>query len=223
MQENIPLNVIRPPSEIRDIIKKTAWYVSKKGLEFEFKIKENELNNVKFSFLNSNDPYHDYYIHYRTSLFSRNYDDSSLPRPAIFPTTTSDLTIEKPNFTNYVLSLVDIDNSLIASLHLSNSKNRKFNFFLQMSHDFYSRLMHPNTYKLDRKSVLISFLTLSRQEYMNRKLKPENGRTIDVSNLSIVGYVDSYDFDLNKSSNALMKNDLLGISSEERSKIFNKS
>ena len=223
MEENLPTNVIRPPSEIRDVIKKTAWYVAKKGIEFEYKIKENELNNVKFSFLNSNDPYHNYYTYYRAFLLSKNLDDPALSVPISLPTSVSELSVEKVNYANYIHSLIDIDNSLIASLYLSNSKNHRFNFFLQMSSNFYSRLTHTDSYRRDRKSTLISFLTLSRRNYLDSQLGKENRKRIDVSNLSIVGYVDSHDFDLIKSINALMKNDLLGISGEERSKIYNNS
>ena len=42
------------------IIDKTASFVARNGPEFETRIK-NEQNNVKFSFLQSNDPFHPYY------------------------------------------------------------------------------------------------------------------------------------------------------------------
>lgn len=53
--------LIIPPHEIRIIVDKTAVFVAKNGPVFEERIYEKERNNPKFSFLNSNDPYHPYY------------------------------------------------------------------------------------------------------------------------------------------------------------------
>lgn len=36
---------------------------SRNGPEFEARIRQNEINNPKFNFLNPNDPYHAYYRH----------------------------------------------------------------------------------------------------------------------------------------------------------------
>lgn len=42
----------------------TKWFVSyRNGPEFEARIRQNEINNPKFNFLNPNDPYHAYYRH----------------------------------------------------------------------------------------------------------------------------------------------------------------
>jgi hypothetical protein len=222
MQEN-PTNIIKPPTEIRDIIKKTAWYVSKKGLEFEYKIKENELNSSKFSFLNSNDPYHDYYIHYRTNLLAKNLDTTPSNIPAGLQPIVPEYYNEGLNYSNYILSLADIDSSLISSLYFCGAKNHKFNSFIQMSCNFYSSLSHPELLKQSKKSTLLYLLSLSRRDYMDNRTKlDQNGGKLDLSNLNIIGYVDSHDFDLIKSINALMKNDLLGANSEERSKIYNR-
>lgn len=40
---------------------KTATFVARNGQEFEARIRKNELNNPKFNFLNTGDPYHAYY------------------------------------------------------------------------------------------------------------------------------------------------------------------
>src|SRR5437879_4330522 len=98
MEENLPSNIIRPPSEIRDVIKKTAWYVAKKGIEFEYKIKENELNNLKFSFLNSNDPYYNYYSYYRASLLSKKHDETALSVSISLPTPAPEMSFEKLSY-----------------------------------------------------------------------------------------------------------------------------
>ena len=57
------LNIIFPPPEVRNIVDKTASFVARNGPEFEQRIKQNEINNPKFNFLNNGDPYHAYYQH----------------------------------------------------------------------------------------------------------------------------------------------------------------
>jgi len=44
-----------------DIVDKTASFVARNGPEFEARIRQNELGNPKFNFLNFGDPYHAYY------------------------------------------------------------------------------------------------------------------------------------------------------------------
>lgn len=46
-----------------DIVDKTASFVARNGPEFEARIRQNELGNPKFNFLNAGDPYHAYYQH----------------------------------------------------------------------------------------------------------------------------------------------------------------
>ena len=53
--------IIYPPPEVRNIVDKTASFVARNGVEFEQRIKQNEINNPKFNFLNGGDPYHAYY------------------------------------------------------------------------------------------------------------------------------------------------------------------
>jgi len=55
--------IIYPPPEVRNIVDKTAGFVARNGMEFEQRIKQNEINNPKFNFLNPGDPYHAYYQH----------------------------------------------------------------------------------------------------------------------------------------------------------------
>lgn len=57
------IGIIYPPPEVRSIVDKTATFVARNGPEFEEKIRQNEINNVKFNFLNPSDPYHGYYQH----------------------------------------------------------------------------------------------------------------------------------------------------------------
>ena len=55
------LDFILPPPDARGIVDKTAEFVAKNGPEFEAKIKEKQGADVKFSFLEPDDPYHAYY------------------------------------------------------------------------------------------------------------------------------------------------------------------
>lgn len=53
--------MIVPPPEIRRIVEKTAEYYLRGGRALEDKIRVENAANVKFAFLNPNDPYHPYY------------------------------------------------------------------------------------------------------------------------------------------------------------------
>lgn len=52
-----------PNTILTDIVDKTANFVARNGPEFESRIRQNELGNPKFNFLNFGDPYHAYYQH----------------------------------------------------------------------------------------------------------------------------------------------------------------
>ncbi|KAG2320311.1 hypothetical protein Bca52824_013524 [Brassica carinata] len=53
--------MIEPRPDCRHILERTALLVSKKGLEMETKIRNCNLRNKKFNFLNSSDPCHAFY------------------------------------------------------------------------------------------------------------------------------------------------------------------
>lgn len=57
------IGIIYPPPELRNIVDKTAGFVARNGPDFEARIRQNEINNAKFNFLNPGDPYHAYYEH----------------------------------------------------------------------------------------------------------------------------------------------------------------
>lgn len=71
------IGIIYPPPEVRNIVDKTANFVARNGPEFEERIRANEANNVKFNFLNPNDPYHAYYQHKK-----REFHESDQQAPA---------------------------------------------------------------------------------------------------------------------------------------------
>ena len=60
-QSNQKIGIIYPPPEVRNIVDKTASFVARNGPDFESRIRQNEINNPKFNFLNPTDPYHAYY------------------------------------------------------------------------------------------------------------------------------------------------------------------
>ncbi|GAM22402.1 hypothetical protein SAMD00019534_055770 [Acytostelium subglobosum LB1] len=51
-----------PPADIKGYIEKTAEFAAKFGESFEKKVKDKEKNNPKFSFLNADDQFHQYYL-----------------------------------------------------------------------------------------------------------------------------------------------------------------
>jgi len=63
MVADAEIPIIHPPPEVKNIVDKTAGFVARNGVEFETRIKQNEINNPKFNFLNPGDPYHAYYKH----------------------------------------------------------------------------------------------------------------------------------------------------------------
>lgn len=50
-----------PPQKLKDVVDRTATYVAKNGAALEERIKSQQLNNPKFSFLFKGDPFHLYY------------------------------------------------------------------------------------------------------------------------------------------------------------------
>ncbi|XP_075976034.1 splicing factor 3a subunit 1 isoform X2 [Anticarsia gemmatalis] len=75
------IGIIYPPPEVRNIVDKTASFVARNGPEFEARIRQNELGNPKFNFLNSGDPYHAYYQHKVKEIREGKGPDPSVPTP----------------------------------------------------------------------------------------------------------------------------------------------
>ncbi|XP_045767260.1 splicing factor 3A subunit 1 [Maniola jurtina] len=76
------IGIIYPPPEVRNIVDKTASFVARNGPEFEARIRQNELGNPKFNFLNSGDPYHAYYQHKVKEIREGKGTDTIVPSPA---------------------------------------------------------------------------------------------------------------------------------------------
>ncbi|CAH8288480.1 unnamed protein product [Schistosoma rodhaini] len=71
------IGIIYPPPEVRNIVDKTASFVARNGPDFESRIRQNEISNPKFNFLNPADPYHAYYQHK-----VREFAEGRTPEPA---------------------------------------------------------------------------------------------------------------------------------------------
>ncbi|TRY61622.1 hypothetical protein TCAL_09101 [Tigriopus californicus] len=83
------VGIIYPPPEVRNIVDKTASFVARNGPEFELRIRQNEVNNPKFNFLNSGDPYHAYYQHRVKEIREGKDDPPPQEKPAKSSTTTA--------------------------------------------------------------------------------------------------------------------------------------
>ncbi|CAH8614424.1 unnamed protein product [Schistosoma intercalatum] len=71
------IGIIYPPPEVRNIVDKTASFVARNGPDFESRIRQNEISNPKFNFLNPADPYHAYY-----QQKVREFAEGRTPEPA---------------------------------------------------------------------------------------------------------------------------------------------
>uniref|UniRef100_S4RRN5 Splicing factor 3a, subunit 1 n=1 Tax=Petromyzon marinus TaxID=7757 RepID=S4RRN5_PETMA len=77
------VGIIYPPPEVRNIVDKTASFVARNGPEFEARIRQNEINNPKFNFLTTTDPYHAYYRHKVTEFREGRGQEPSAAVPKI--------------------------------------------------------------------------------------------------------------------------------------------
>lgn len=73
------IGIIHPPPDIRNIVDKTAQFVSKNGPEFEKRIIVNNTGNAKFNFLIPADPYHAYYQHRLSEFRAQNLSSTQQP------------------------------------------------------------------------------------------------------------------------------------------------
>ncbi|KAH9951387.1 Pre-mRNA splicing factor PRP21 like protein-domain-containing protein [Amylocystis lapponica] len=73
--------LILPPPEIKSVIDRTANFVARSANppQFEDKIRENQRQDPKFSFLNPADPYHAYYRHRMDKVARGELDDEPAP------------------------------------------------------------------------------------------------------------------------------------------------
>ncbi|KZV90420.1 hypothetical protein EXIGLDRAFT_720355 [Exidia glandulosa HHB12029] len=76
--------LILPPPEIKTVIDRTALFVARSANppQFETKIRQNQVNDPKFSFLNPADPYHAYYRHRMDRIAAGEEDEAASATPA---------------------------------------------------------------------------------------------------------------------------------------------
>ncbi|EGG13769.1 ubiquitin domain-containing protein [Cavenderia fasciculata] len=77
-----------PPTDIKNIIKKTVEFYVKLGDSFIEKIREREKNNEKFNFLKLGDQYHQYYINVRETELQKQ-PAKPAAKPAAKPTAST--------------------------------------------------------------------------------------------------------------------------------------
>ncbi|OSX64990.1 hypothetical protein POSPLADRAFT_1134290 [Postia placenta MAD-698-R-SB12] len=77
--------LILPPPEIKSVIDRTALFVARSANppQFEDKIRENQRQDPKFSFLNPADPYHAYYRHRMDKVVRGELDDETAPKEQV--------------------------------------------------------------------------------------------------------------------------------------------
>uniref|UniRef100_H2YW46 Splicing factor 3A subunit 1 n=1 Tax=Ciona savignyi TaxID=51511 RepID=H2YW46_CIOSA len=94
------IGIIYPPPEVRNIVDKTASFVGRNGPEFEARIRQNEINNSKFNFLNGTDPYHAYYRHKVKEFIEGKGKEPAVPKapkPMYCTATTNQCYIVQPS------------------------------------------------------------------------------------------------------------------------------
>ncbi|KAL6309126.1 Pre-mRNA splicing factor PRP21 like protein-domain-containing protein [Sparassis latifolia] len=153
--------LILPPPEIKSVIDRTALFVARSANppQFEDKIRENQRQDPKFSFLNPADPYHAYYRNRMEKVVRGEIDDDNAPKEEKVPMESVtevrevDNGIEPPipkfilNIPN--ISAIDLDimkltalftarrgHSFFASLSAREGRNYQFDF-LRPSHSLY--------------------------------------------------------------------------------------
>ncbi|XP_078491953.1 splicing factor 3A subunit 1-like isoform X1 [Ciona intestinalis] len=153
-QSNKPIiGIIYPPPEVRNIVDKTASFVGRNGPEFEARIRQNEINNSKFNFLNATDPYHAYYRHKVKEFIEGKGKEPAAPKPVVptvkpsvavvqeqfvpkDPPTSFEFTFDPPSISAYDLDVVRLTaqfvarngRSFLTQLMQREAKNYQFDF-----------------------------------------------------------------------------------------------
>ncbi|KZT11481.1 uncharacterized protein LAESUDRAFT_809403 [Laetiporus sulphureus 93-53] len=80
-QPKFASGLILPPPEIKSVIDRTANFVARSANppQFEDKIRENQRQDPKFSFLNPADPYHAYYRHRMEKIARGELEEETVP------------------------------------------------------------------------------------------------------------------------------------------------
>lgn len=160
------IGIIYPPPEVRNIVDKTASFVARNGPEFESRIRQNEVNNPKFNFLNPTDPYHAYYQHKVKEFKEGKGQEPTVTKPslasmAIKPVTEPikiiepivpkdppaefEFTADPPSISAFDLDVVKLTAQFVARngrqflTNLMNREQRNYQFdFLRPQHSLFN-------------------------------------------------------------------------------------
>ncbi|PIK60619.1 putative splicing factor 3A subunit 1 [Apostichopus japonicus] len=154
------VGIIYPPPEVRSILSTVDKIPSP---EFEGRIRQNEISNAKFNFLNPGDPYHAYYRHkVKEFLEGKGGSDSSTtliakaappkPVPQIIeaiipkdPPATFEFIADPPSINTFELDIVKLTAQFVARngrqflTNLMNKESRNYAFdFLRPQHSMFN-------------------------------------------------------------------------------------
>ncbi|KAJ8048110.1 Splicing factor 3A subunit 1 [Holothuria leucospilota] len=156
------VGIIYPPPEVRNIVDKTAGFVARNGPEFEGRIRQNEVSNAKFNFLNPGDPYHAYYRHKVKEFVEGKANETAAttvpkvapPKPVaqvietIVPKeapATFEFTADPPSINTFELDIVKLTAQFVARngrqflTNLMNKESRNYLFdFLRPQHSMFN-------------------------------------------------------------------------------------
>lgn len=225
MFETIDTNIIIPPSDIRDVIKKTAWFVYKKGQDFEKKIRENENSNQKFSFLNPNDPYYEFYVLSKSSLDQKPESSTPNKKDDSLGLELKSFNIEDFIFEDYLSSICDCDLSLLSSLNSLFFTGIYSNLLSKHFSSQYNDILNKN-YKIlsfQDNFNLLSFKNIKNSNSFSKRTNSSLNTNQDWTKIHVLSYIDFHDFNIQSSKAPLMKNNLLGLNVQERKEIFKNS
>ncbi|KAH7930849.1 hypothetical protein BV22DRAFT_1138400 [Leucogyrophana mollusca] len=153
--------LILPPPEIKSVIDRTANFVTRSANppQFEDKIRENQRQDPKFSFLNPADPYHAYYRHRMDKIAAGEEVEEAAPEKEkpdgteATPVVQEDIGVEPPQ-PQFILDLpnvspIDLDTMKLTALFtarrgrtflatLSQREGRNYQFdFLRPTHSLF--------------------------------------------------------------------------------------
>jgi splicing factor 3A subunit 1 len=149
-------SIIYPPPELKGVADKTATAVAKNGPGFEDRLREKELHNPRFCFLNPNDPFHKYYK-MKLSNVKAGIDDKKQQEKEVaiekveappLPPPSFEYFVDIPAISKQDLEIVKLTAQFVAkngtqfmiSLGQREESNSQFDF-LRPSHSFYGYFM----------------------------------------------------------------------------------
>lgn len=89
------------------ILTRLPFSFHRNGPEFEARIRQNEINNPKFNFLNPNDPYHAYYRHKVNEFKEGKAQEPSAAVPKVMQQQAMQQSQQLPQKVRHLISLCD--------------------------------------------------------------------------------------------------------------------